>query len=294
MKLSQTLLLVTLCLLAFAGNSLLTRFALNAHLSDPLGFSLVRLLAGCVTLALLCVIPFGQNAPAKLSPMSIVARTRQLSSWYGGISLFGYTLCFSFAYVALDAGLGALVLFGSVQLSMMAMAFFQGERLTAVQWFGYLIAILGLVYVLDPKFSQGNGLALGLMVVAGCFWAAYSIVGKGDSSPILSSATNFLIASGIGLVVGCFYLPMLSFTQLGLFVAILTGSVTSGIGYAIWYRVLPFIEIKTAALSQLLVPIIALVMGVLWLDESVSYQVVIAAMLVIGGVALAAMKRRGS
>ncbi len=268
--------LTVLALLAFAGNSLLCRAALRDTAIDPASFTLLRIVAGALVLALLV----GLRAPAQL----------RAGSWTSAAALFAYAIAFSYAYIGLSAGTGALILFGAVQASMLGWALLRGERFGAVQTLGFALAIAGLIGLLLPGLSAPPFGAALLMLLAGIAWGVYSLRGRGAGDPTAVTAGNFLRA--VPMAVAALALALLlapdamQIDAPGSLYAIASGALTSGLGYAIWYRALPQLRASTAATVQLSVPVITAVAGVLLLSEPVSLRLVLASIAVLGGVAL--------
>lgn len=268
--------LTALALLAFAGNSLLCRAALRDTAIDPASFTLLRIVSGALVLALL----IGLRRPAQL----------RAGSWASAAALFAYAIAFSYAYIGLSAGTGALILFGAVQASMLGWALLRGERFGALQMLGFALAIAGLVALLLPGLSAPPlGSAL-LMLLAGVAWGVYSLRGRGAGDPTAATAGNFLRAVPMAvavLAVAVLLAPAAIQIDLpGSLYAISSGALTSGLGYAIWYRALPLLRASTAATVQLSVPVITAVAGVVLLSEPVSLRLVLASIAVLGGVAL--------
>lgn len=274
-------LLVALVMTAFAANSVLNRLALAGGEAGPAAFAAVRLLTGAAALAILL------RLRGRALPLAAGGR------WKGAGALALYVLGFSFAYVTLDAGVGALILFGGVQITMFAGALITGERPSPQRWAGAIVAILGLVWLLWPAGAavpHAGGAVL--MAAAALGWGVYSLIGRGATDPLAETAANFVWAAPLGVLVWVAIGDGMA--PAGLMLAALSGVVTSGLGYALWYAVLPRLDASTAALSQLTVPVIALMGGVLLLGEAVTLRLVLASALVIGGVALgvAATRRR--
>jgi drug/metabolite transporter (DMT)-like permease len=273
--------LVALVMVAFAANSVLNRLALAGGEAGPAAFAAVRLLTGSVALTILL----------RLRGRALPLATR--GRWKGAGALALYVLGFSFAYVTLDAGVGALILFGGVQITMFAGALIAGERPSPLRWIGAAVAILGLVWLLWPAGAAvPNAGGAALMAAAAVGWGIYSLIGRGATDPLAETAANFLWAAPLGLL--AWVLVADAIAPAGLLLAALSGVVTSGLGYALWYAVLPRLDASAAALSQLTVPVIALAGGALLLGETVTPRLVLASALVIGGVALgvAATRRR--
>lgn len=268
--------LTALALLAFAGNSLLCRAALRDTAIDPASFTLLRIVSGALVLALLV----GLRAPAQL----------RAGSWTSAAALFAYAIAFSYAYIGLSAGTGALILFGAVQASMLGWALLRGERFGAVQTLGFVLAIAGLIGLLLPGLSAPPLGAALLMLLAGVAWGVYSLRGRGAGDPTAVTAGNFLRAvpmAGAAIAIALLLAPdAMQIDAPGSLYAIASGALTSGLGYAIWYRALPQLRASTAATVQLSVPVITAVAGVLLLSEPLSPRLVLASIAVLGGVAL--------
>ena len=278
----RLVLVVALVMVAFAANSVLNRLALTgADPSGPAAFAAVRLLTGA--LALVVIVRLGGRG----LPLTMRGR------WAGTGALALYVLGFSFAYVTLDAGVGALILFGGVQITMFVGALRAGERPAPLRWVGGAVAVAGLAWLLWPSGASAPDLAgAALMAAAALGWGVYSLIGRGATDPMAETAGNFLRAAPLGLLVWMFMGDAL--TPAGFVLAMLSGAVTSGLGYALWYTVLPRIESSVAALAQLTVPVIAIAGGVIFLGEAATLRIVLASALVIGGVALGALARRRS
>ncbi|SPH20132.1 putative cystine transporter YijE [Ascidiaceihabitans donghaensis] len=268
------ILLVTLTMIAFAANSVLNRLAVDGGYIDPSSFAVIRVLAGAVVLGMVLSARGGQ--------LPLMKRGRIV----GALSLSAYMIGFSLAYATLDAGLGALILFGVVQIVMFAWGAATGARPTVRQMAGAGIAFVGLLIALWPGpggIADAGGAIL--MTIAGIGWAAYTLAGRGAPNPLGATAANFILALPILalLLVG----QGLSANMTGVGLAALAGGVTSGLGYTLWYAVLPRLPASTAAVVQLSVPIIAIIGGALLLGEAVTGVILIAAGFVVGGIALA-------
>jgi drug/metabolite transporter (DMT)-like permease len=272
-------LLTALTMCAFAANSILNRLAIDSGASDPAGFAVVRVLAGAVVLAALVWFRAGH----------LPLRSRRRIAGAGALSL--YMIGFSLAYLTLDAGLGALILFGVVQITMFAVTSVMGNTPTVRQIAGAAIALAGLAYVLWPSGAvQVDLTGAVLMTAAGVGWAIYSLAGRSEPDALAGTAANFIVAlpaTGLALLVTGVEWQM---TGSGYFLAAISGGVTSGMGYALWYRVLPQLAPTTAAVVQLSVPIIAILAGVILLGEVASLRLMLGASLVLGGIALAVLR----
>ena len=272
----RLILLTSLTMLAFAANSILNRAALAGGEAGPASFAAVRLISGAVVLCLLVVL----RDPGR------IRRAFNLGN-AGALAL--YVLGFSFAYVSLDAGVGALILFGGVQVTMFAGALIGGERVPRVRWLGAGVALAGLAVLVWPGGAVSlppSGVAL--MAAAALGWGLYSLRGRGGADPLATTAASFLLAVPAGLIIWGVLPDGMSWAGAGL--AVTSGAVTSGLGYALWYTVLPGLGATRAAVAQLSVPVIAAVGG-LALGEALSGRFWIAVVLVLGGVGLSL--RRG-
>ena len=266
-------------MLAFAANSVLCRLALGTGAMDAAGFTLVRLLSGAVVL--MTVIGCRRTPPVT------VTRGSGLAAWM----LLGYAVLFSFAYLSLDAGTGALILFGAVQATMIVVSLIRGDRLNGWEWLGFIVACIGLGYLLLPGAAAPDMAGFVLMALAGAAWGGYTLLGRGASDPLRETGYNFLRAvpwaAGVVLVM----LGDLHVSVGGLVYAVLSGAVASGLGYAIWYTALGGLSVMQAAVVQLSVPVIAAAGGVVFLSEPVTLHLVIAGVLVLGGILLVAAGR---
>ncbi len=276
-------LLIALTMCAFASNSILNRLAIDSGASDPAGFAVVRVLTGALVLAGLVKLRGGR--------LTLSNRRRIVGA--GSLSL--YMIGFSVAYLTLDAGLGALILFGVVQITMFAATSLTGTIPTAKQLAGAGLALGGLAWVLWPSGAiQVDLVGAVLMVTAGVGWAIYSLAGRSEPDALEGTAANFVVALPVTAVALLALGEAWQMSVFGYVLAALSGGVTSGLGYALWYRVLPQLVPSTAAVVQLSVPVIAIVAGVILLGETAGPRLVVGAALVLGGIALAvARPRRG-
>lgn len=271
----QLFALVLLVLIAFAGNSVLGRMAISWGYMDALGFGLLRLLAGAVMLLVLCRWR-GLRAQQGLG-----------DSLKGAAALTLYMVGFCLAYLRLDAGLGALILFGVVQIAMFGWGALTGSRPGLGQVTGAALAFAGLAYVIWPEGELQVPLwEAGLMALSGLGWAAYSLLGRGVRDPLGATTANFLWASVMMLPFVLLTLPDVVVTLPGIGLGLLSGAVTSGLGYALWYRVLPQLQPAVAATSQLSVPVIAILGGVVLLAEPVGWPLIYGTLAVLAGIAL--------
>ena len=275
---TTTAVLTTLAMLAFAGNSLLCRLALKETSIDAASFTALRLLSGAMTLWLIVYLRGG---------MRLVA-----GSWPSAFALFAYAAAFSFAYVSLSAGTGALLLFGAVQATMIGYGLWSGERMSRRQWMGLLLALLGLVGLLSPGLSAPPLSGSLLMLGAGIAWGVYSLRGRGGGDATAVTAGNFVRSVPMALALSLFALPVFSLDSKGVWYAIVSGALASGVGYAVWYRALPGLRPVSAATVQLSVPVIAALGGVMFLAEAPGVRLVLASLAILGGIALVIVNRR--
>ncbi|WP_372400057.1 DMT family transporter [Azospirillum sp. HJ39] len=289
-------LLTLLAMLAFAANSILCRLALTQTAIDPASFTLVRIASGAASLWLIARAtghgPTGEGKRGR--------GRRGGGSWIGAAALLAYAAAFSFAYLTMTAGTGALLLFGAVQATMILAGLYRGERLSPMQWGGLGLALGGLGLLLAPGLSPPDPLGALLMVAAGVAWGVYSLLGRSSRDPIATTAGNFLRAAPMAAVVA---LLSSAFGAVsgggarwdagGLVYGLLSGALASGVGYAIWYAALPALTAARAASVQLSVPVITAIAALLALGERITPPLAIASAAVLGGIALViAGKRR--
>lgn len=274
--------LTAVTLLAFAANSLLCRMALAPKLIDPVAFTAIRLASGVAVLVPLAALT-SERRPTDGRP----------GSWRSGAALFVYAVAFSLAYVTLDTGVGALILFGAVQITMIGTGLWEGERPSVLEWLGLLAAMAGLVYLVLPGISAPNPLGATLMTASGIGWGVYSLRGRGQSAPVAATAGNFARALPFCFVALALALRTLHVSPRGIALATTSGALTSGLGYVIWYLTLRHLTATRAAIVQLAVPVIAAAGGVVVLAEEPTARLAIASVLILGGVAAAILARKG-
>lgn len=269
----RTIALTLVAMLAFAANSILCRLALANGAIDPASFTLVRMASGVLTLWLI---------------LALSGRARTAGgSWRAGFVLFAYAGAFSFAYITLSAGAGALLLFGAVQATMVTTGLVRGERLARLQWLGFIAALGGLAALLAPGASAPPLVGACLMLAAGAAWGAYSLFGRGAVDPLAATAGNFLRALPMATVL----LAAAAFfgvkgDPVGIVYAILSGAVASGLGYSIWYAALPGLSPAQGASVQLSVPVITAIAGTLMIGEAVTPRLALSSIAVLGGIGL--------
>jgi drug/metabolite transporter (DMT)-like permease len=274
----RTAILTTLAMLAFAGNSLLCRIALRDTAIDAASFTAIRIASGALMLAILL------RARGK--------RPMEGGSWLAALMLFSYAAFFSFAYRDLSAATGALLLFGAVQMTMMGFGLFNGERLGPVKLLGLAIALGGLVALLLPGLTAPPLLGASFMVAAGASWGVYSIVGKTLGEPTAATGGNFMRAVPFAAALGLAAMNHSSVDLHGALYAVLSGAITSGLGYALWYAALPALTSTSAAIIQLSVPAIAALGGAVLLSETLTPRLLIASAAILGGIAITTAGKR--
>ncbi|HIF5546274.1 TPA: DMT family transporter [Vibrio parahaemolyticus] len=277
----STFLLTAITMLAFAANSLLCRLALAEGLIDAGSFTLVRLISGAITLIALLVVR-GQW------------KTDQPTSrfrFFAGVALFGYAALFSFAYLQLATGTGALLLFGAVQLTLLAIYWWQGERFQFLEIIGIGLSIVGFVWLMLPSATRPDISSALLMLISGVCWAAFTALGKQAPSPSSGITWGFIAASMIGILLSPLMLSSIHLSLSGILLAITSGAIASGLGYTLWYQVMRKLSLLQAAVSQLSVPAIALLLGTVVLHEPLSLHTFLTSGIILGGIALVFLSR---
>ena len=264
--------LTTLTMIAFAGNSLLCRMALKETAIDAATFTSVRLLSGAIMLWLMM----------RWQRQAALAH----GNWRSATALFIYAVTLSFAYRSIDTGAGALMLFGAVQATMLIAGFIAGERMTAMQSAGLVAALVGLVILVSPGVEAPSVLDSVLMLASGIAWGVYSMFGRGQPNPAAATAGNFLRAAPLTVALSLLALPWLQLDGRGVLYAVLSGALTSALGYVLWYRVLQHMRAMTASTVQLSAPVIAVIAGILLLGEAVTRDLLLASVLILGGILL--------
>lgn len=277
---SRTPLYTTLALIAFAANSVLCRLALSRGVIDPASFSAVRLLAGAGTLAV--VVRASAPSRAPVTP-----------SWASAALLFLYAVPFSFAYTSLSAGTGALLLFGAVQATMILASLRRSERPRAAQWLGLASAFGGLTYLVLPGVTAPSPRGAALMLLAGVAWGLYTLRGRGVSNPLGQTASNFARTVPMILAITLVAYGGLHLQLEGVLLALLSGALASGLGYVLWYQALAGLSKIAASIVQLAVPILAAAGGIAILGEQVTLRLLLASLLVLGGISLVLVTRPG-
>jgi drug/metabolite transporter (DMT)-like permease len=278
--------LTLLALVAFAGNSVLCRLALQGNEIDAASFTIIRLLSGALVLWVLLFLQHGRPLPFRL--LSI---RQPLMAWLAPLVLFVYAAFFSFAYVLLNTGVGALFLFGAVQITMISIAIYKGKHLLLQEWCGVILAFGGLVYLIYPSLDPSSTVSdislwgAGMMLLSGIAWGLYSLQGSQSKDPLNDTANNFLKTIPFVLILFVafvFEVPKVSST--GLWLALASGMITSGLGYAVWYSALKGLTDIQAAVVQLFVPVLAAVGGLVFASEIITLHITIAGLMVISGI----------
>src|SRR5262245_32681546 len=278
---SATIAYTAMALVAFAANSVLCRMALREAAIDAATFSTLRFLSGAVTLLLVAA-----SVQRPIFPLS--------GSWTSAGILAIYALPFAFAYTQLSAGTGALILFGSVQVTMLVAALGSGERPHFVQWIGLVVALAGLVYLMFPGLNAPSPLAAALMTIAGVAWGLYSLRGRAASNPLVMTTGNFVRVVPLITLASLAVMPRIHVEPRGLVLSVASGAVASGLGYVAWYAALTGLSAMRASVVQLAVPIIAAASGVVLLAETVTLRLVLSTILVLGGITLAIIAGQSS
>lgn len=270
---NNTFLMTSIAMLAFAGNSILCRMALSEEATSAESFTLIRLLSGALMLSLLV----GETNANKKELL-------HHGSWISGLYLFVYAAAFSFSYIYLDTATGALILFATVQLSVLAVSIFSGEKMTVGNTVGVVLAFSGFLLLMMPSASQPNTLGAILMVASGVAWAAYTLAGRGVDNPLLVTQGNFVKASAIAVLALFWFIDFSQISGQELLLAVASGALASGCGYAIWYLAIKGLTRLSSGIVQLTVPVIAALGGIIFVGETLTLNFSIASLMVLTGV----------
>ena len=287
MSFARLMMLTALALVAFAGNSLLGRIALKQTGIDAASYTTIRLISGAMMLWLLA--GFGWARVGRIDANTNL--NRNSGNWWSALALFVYAAGFSSAYLSLSTGTGALLLFGAVQATMTGHGLWRGERLRGRQLVGLVLGLGGLVGLMLPGLAAPPLAGSMLMLIAGVAWGVYSLRGKGAGNPVRVTAGNFLRATPIALALSLVLFNQTSLTTTGVMYAIASGAFASGIGYAIWYAVLPSLKATTAATVQLGVPVIAALGGIAFLGKPITQRLLLASIAILGGIAMVILEK---
>jgi drug/metabolite transporter (DMT)-like permease len=275
----KTLLLTVLAMTAFAANSVLCRMGLGKGAIDPSTYTLVRLASGAVMLWV--IRRFARSGDSR----------KPTGGLPSAFLLFAYAITFSFAYISLGVGVGALILFAAVQATMVTAGLMAGERPSVPEWLGFVLAILGLLYLLAPRLSAPSPFGAALMAAAGIAWGLYSLRGRKEPDALAATASNFIRSVPMAIAVSLCFWPVAKATLPGLLLASASGAVASGCGYVIWYAALRGLTATLAATVQLSVPVLAAAGGVVFLSETLSIRLAISSILILGGIGLSLVGR---
>ena len=270
----KNLFIITLVMTAFAANSIITRLALSLNLIGPSNFALLR--AGSAALILVLLVLFIQKKIPKFKMNSIIS----------SLALVGYLVGFSFAYLTINTGVGALILFGGSMVVMFSGALLLKENISILRFIGVFLSLIGLYILTDPRFGDNSLFGIILMFLAAFSWGIYSILGHGQNNPLSNTAINFVLALLLIIPIALFIPDQTNTSPYGILLAIISGSITSGLGYTLWYWILPKINITSASIAQLTVPLIAALGGYLFISETLNWQFYIASFLILGGIGL--------
>ncbi len=278
-KLIKTLSLTLVAMIAFAANSVLCRLALGGNAIDASSFTSIRLLSGAIVLYLI------------VKARSRTDKPESKGSWMSALMLFIYAAAFSFAYITLDTGTGALILFGAVQLTMILLSLFSGNRLHISEWLGMIISFAGFVYLVLPGVSAPSLSGFVLMFLAGIAWGVYTLRGRGSNNAMADTSYNFLRSVPFIIILMILPISNINLTSAGIWLAVLSGAITSGIGYVIWYMALGGLSTTLAAVVQLTVPLLAAFGGIIFVSEHVTVRLILATLLILGGILIVILGR---
>ncbi|MEP1209132.1 MAG: DMT family transporter [Rhizobiaceae bacterium] len=276
----QLALLTTLTMIAFAANSVFARLALADGAIDPSSYSLIRLASGALILVLLT------------TRHGVAEAIRNHGSLSGAAALFVYAAGFSFAYLALDTGMGALILFACVQATMIGWSVYKGDRPSGLEWLGLVIAFAAFVGLVSPGLTAPDPIGTALMVAAGIAWGIYSLIGKRAENPLMATAGNFVLSVPMAIALLVIFVDQITATPFGVAMAIASGALTSALGYALWYRCLRQLTATKAAVVQLTVPAIATLGGIVFSAEVLTLRLALFSALILGGVAVTILAKQ--
>ena len=291
---SKTIFYTFLALTAFAANSVLCRLALEMRIDGPAidagSFTSIRLISGIV--ALLVILQLTKSSSKKAVEGKLKDTIKTKGSWFAAAMLFIYAAGFSYAYISLETGTGALILFGVVQMTMIAVSIYSGNKLHYSEWLGVGLAFTGFVYLMLPGVSAPSLQGLVLMTLSGIAWGYYTLAGKGSKDPLGDTSSNFLRTLPFVVLLIVLNLDTVYLTDQGVYLAIASGAITSGMGYTIWYIALRSLQTMQAAVLQLLVPVIAAIGGVLFVEELLTTRIIVSALLILGGILLVVVGKK--
>jgi drug/metabolite transporter (DMT)-like permease len=279
--LPKAVFLTTLALIAFAANSVVCRYALEDGELDAASFTILRLFSGIIMLIVVMTLTRSQH----------LKQGSLKGGWFAALMLFLYASCFSFAYTSVGAGIGALILFGAVQITMLFISLQRGHKLHISEWFGVAVASIGFVYLVLPDEFAPPLSGVFLMLISGVAWAFYTLNGQRSSDALLDTTFNFIKTLPFIILLGLFSFQSAHFSMQGVILAIFSGAITSALGYVIWYHAIQYLRPVQAAVSQLVVPVIATIGGALLLSEVITHRITIASLMILGGIGLVSLGR---
>lgn len=290
----KVLILTLLSLIAFAANSILCRIALGKQFIDPAAFTIIRLFSGCLALYFIFIfLQYRENKSADVANQkNEITPIPSKGSWLGSVLLFVYALSFSYAYGYLDTGTGALILFGSVQICLILSALVAKQKLLLSEWLGLGVACIGFFYLIYPELTTPSLVGFILMMVSGVAWAGYTLVGKRSTAPLMDTCYNFFRTIPFIFILLILTISTTEYSYDGVLLAVLSGAIMSGVGYAIWYTALSGLTTTKAAVVQLLVPVIATIGGVIFMSEAMTARLQISTIMVLGGIALVLLSKQ--
>jgi drug/metabolite transporter (DMT)-like permease len=276
----KTTLLTCLALIAFAANSVLCRLALGNGAIDASSFTAIRLLSGAIALFIILSMKRSNKESSKANNKEASSK----GSWAAGFILFLYAITFSYAYLSVDTGTGALILFGSVQITMIMLSLISGTRLHVIEWSGVIIAFTGFIYLVLPNITTPSINGFILMTVSGISWGMYTLKGRNSENPLMDTTYNFLRTIPFVALLAVFTQQNINYSSEGIVLAVVSGAITSGLGYTIWYIALAGLSSTQAAVIQLSVPVIAALGGVLFVSEVITIRLIISSTVVLSGI----------
>lgn len=280
----KAVVLTLISLIAFAGNSIVCRMALGSGIIDPASFTSIRLLSGAVTLV---VLHYWVSYSIKKT-----SADEAKGSWRASLALFLYALCFSYAYLSLQTATGALILFAAVQITMLLLSALKGTKLHWIEWLGVITAFAGFVYLVAPELATPSLKGLVLMSISGIAWGLYTLAGRGSTDPLSDTMHNFVRTMPMLLVLTMATVEVAVLSSKGVALALASGALMSGLGYAIWYQVLRQISAVQAAVVQLSVPVIAALGGVIFVGEAINLRLITSALIILGGILMVILGKR--
>ncbi len=292
-----------IALIAFAANSLFCRMALAEGYIDAWSFTIIRLLGGAICLSIIMVVHARRLTRQSMADTSIDtdisinnnAILNDKGSWLSNISLVVYALCFSLAYVELDTGTGALILFAAVQLTMIGWGIYKKEQLSALQWIAFMVAVAGFIYLMLPSAAVPSLSGAAIMAISGIAWGVYSIRGQSCISPLRATGFNFIRSLVAIPIIGLMAIGYLSNIQSeGIVLAFISGAITSGLGYSIWYTAMPLLKSTQTAVVQFCVPVLAAAAGVLFLSEQLTMRFIVASSIILGAVLVFILNKKAA